>query len=193
MDGNPSIAITLSPLQRRILEGIRTSRRCPQGLAVRARIVLLGADSQSVSATARHLHVDVKTVRLWRKRWAAAAAGWEQNSDDWDEQVWREKMEQTLRDAPRRGAPCTFQPEHVCQIIALACRNPAEWGLPISHWSASNLQREVLKQKIVPAISVRQVGRFLKRRTSAASHALLLEQRRQAGSGGVRRAVQEGV
>ena len=70
-------------------------------------------------------------------------------------------------DAPRSGAPCTFQPEHVCQIIALACKNPRELALPISHWSAADLQREVIKQKIVPAISARQVGRFLKRPTSS--------------------------
>jgi len=193
MDGSPSISISLSPLQRRILEEVVGRRRCAQGVAVRARIVLLAADGGGVLSIGRHLHVDVKTVRLWRKRWAAAAAGWEQNSADWDEKVWREKIEQTLCDAARSGAPCTFQPEHVCQIIALACKNPGDLAIPTSHWSAADLQREVLKQKIVPAISARQVGRFLKRRTSAASHALLPEQRRQAGPGGIRRAVQGGL
>jgi putative transposase len=166
MDGCASKSLFLSPSQRRILEEDVTRRQCAQGLATRARIVLLAADGWGVLATARHLHVDVKTVRLWRKRWAAASAGWEQDSRDWDEKLWREKIQQTLCDAPRSGAPCTFQPEHICQIIALACKSPLDFALPISHWSAADLQREVLRQKIVPDISARQVGRFLKRRTS---------------------------
>jgi hypothetical protein len=167
MDGCASQSLFLSASQRRILEEDVLRRQCAQGLATRARIILLADDGWGVLPTARHLHVDVKTVRLWRRRWAAASTGWEQDSQDWDEKVWREKIEQALCDAPRSGAPCTFQPEHVCQIIALACKNPRELALPISHWSAADLQREVIKQKIVPAISARQVGRFLKRPTSS--------------------------
>jgi hypothetical protein len=166
MDGIASQLFSLSSLQREILEEEVARRRCAQGLAVRARIILLAADRWGVLPSARHLHVDVKTVRLWRKRWAAASAKWEQDGADWDEKVWREKIEQTLGDAPRSGAPPTFQPEHICRIIAVACKNPREFAIPISHWSATDLQREVLKQKIVPAISARQVGRFLKRPTS---------------------------
>jgi hypothetical protein len=167
MDGWASTALSLSPLQRRILEERVACRQCAQGLAARARIVLLAADGWGVLPTARQVRVDVKTVRLWRKRWAAVSAGWEQDGQDWAETVWREKIEQLLSDAPRSGAPCTFQPEHVCQIIALACKKPQEFAIPISHWSAADLQREVIRQKIVPAISARQVGRFLKRRTSS--------------------------
>jgi putative transposase len=166
MDGCASKSLSLSPLQRRILEETVARRECAQGLASRARIILLAADGLGVLPTARQLHVDVKTVRLWRTRWVTASAGWEQDGEDWDEKVWREKIQQTLRDAHRSGAPCTFQAEHVCQIIALACKKPGDLALPISHWSAADLRREVLKQKIVPTISARQVGRFLKRRTS---------------------------
>ena len=166
MDGCPSNSISLTPLQHQILQETVAPRECAQGLASRVRIILLAADGQGVSATARQLRVDRKTVRLWRARWAAVSAGWEEDGKDWDEKVWREKIEQTLSDAHRSGAPCTFQPEHVCQIIALACKKPGEFALPISHWSAADLRREVLKQNILPAISARQVGRFLKRRTS---------------------------
>lgn len=166
MDGPISDSCSVSPIQRRILEEAVARRECPQGWATRARIVLWAADGRGVLPTARQLHVDVKTVRLWRRRWSQAAGRWEQDGEDWEAVVWREKIEQALSDAPRSGAPCTFQPEHVCQIVALACKNPQEFGVPVSHWSASDLQREVLKQKIVPAISARQVGRFLKRRTS---------------------------
>ena len=166
MDGCSPASLWLSSLQRRILEELVARRQCMQGLATRARIILLAADGTGVMPTGRQLRVDVKTVRLWRRRWADASARWEQDGPDWDEKVWRQKIQQTLSDAPRSGAPCTFGPEHVCQIIALACKSPLEFGVPVSHWSAADLQRQVIQQKIVPSISARQVGRFLKRRTS---------------------------
>ena len=167
MDGCSPISISLSRLLRQFLEEVVSRRQCAQGLVTRARIILLANEGTGVSSTARQVHADVKTVRLWRKRWVAASAGWEQDGKDWKEKVWREKIEQLLSDAPRSGAPCTFRAEHICQIIALACKKPQEFSLPISHWSAADLQREILKQKIVPAISARQVGRFLKRRISS--------------------------
>ena len=166
MDGKAkAISISVSSLQRQILEEAIACRECPQGWADRARIVLSIADGSGVSPTARNLRVDRKTVRLWKNRWAAATVEWEKNGKDWTQKVWAQKIEQALSDAPRSGAPCTFQAEHVCQIIALACKPPADFKIPVSHWSAADLQREVLKQKIVPAISARQVGRFLKQRT----------------------------
>ena len=127
MDGCASKSPFLSASQRQILQARVACRQSAQGLVVRAQIVLLADDGWGVLATARHLHVDVKTVRLWRRRWAAASSGWEQDSQDWDEKVWREKIEQALCDAPRSGAPCTFQPEHVCQIIAPPARIPGNW------------------------------------------------------------------
>lgn len=158
-------AITLSPPQRRILEEFVARRRSAQGLAKRARIVLLAAEGRGRKAIADEVGVDLKTVALWRRRWADAAARWSRDGGDWDEEVWRCKAEETLRDAPRSGAPCTFQPEQVCRIIALACRKPADFGIPVSHWSAADLRREVVRQAVVTDISARQVGRFLKRRT----------------------------
>ena len=169
MDGkakSKAISLSISALQRQILEEAIAPRECPQGWADRARIILSIADGVGVSPTARQLQVDRKTVRLWRTRWLAASVEWEKDCKDWTEKVWAEKIEQAISDAPRSGAPCTFQAEHVCQIIALACKNPEDFKVPVSHWSAADLQREVLKQKIVPAISPRQVGRFLKRRIS---------------------------
>jgi hypothetical protein len=45
----------------------------------------------------------------------------------------------------------------------LACEAPEASGVPLSHWSASDLAREAVKRGLIPAISPRTVGRFLKR------------------------------
>lgn len=43
----------------------------------------------------------------------------------------------------------------------IACRDPAEYNRPISHWSAHELADELIKQGILDHISPRQVGRWL--------------------------------
>jgi putative transposase len=48
----------------------------------------------------------------------------------------------------------------------MACEDPAKFGLPFSHWTPELLQIEVIKLGIVKSISVRHIGRFLKRKRS---------------------------
>jgi len=86
----------------------------------------------------------------WRRRWqdAAATAG----------------VAARLSDAPRCGAPATFTPEVICQIMALACTDPETLDVPISHWSQSELARQSVARGIVKSISHGSVGRFLKKR-----------------------------
>jgi putative transposase len=64
----------------------------------------------------------------------------------------------------------------VTQIIAVACEPPEKCGRPVTHWTPRELADEVKKRSIVPSISVRQVGRFLKGgRTPTASKPVLAE------------------
>ena len=67
-----------------------------------------------------------------------------------------------LSDAPRSGAPATFTPEQICQIMAMACEDPERLDVPISHWSQSELARQAVRRGIVESISHGSVGRFLK-------------------------------
>jgi len=47
--------------------------------------------------------------------------------------------------------------------VALACEPPEATGVPITHWSQSELARQAVARGIVPEISHNSVGRFLKR------------------------------
>ena len=74
----------------------------------------------------------------------------------------------------------TFTAEQVARIIAMACQSPGEYGLPISHWTPSELARQAIEQKIVESISPRQVGRFFKRcRSESSLKPLLVESEHQ--------------
>ena len=141
--------IQLSPDQEPPLKDLVRAHSTPQKLAERARIILLAAAGKGVEETAAALGVWRKTVRHWRRRWEAAEAS--------------AGVAERLSDAPRCGAPATFTPEQICQIMALACEDPERLDVPISQWSQSELARQAVSRGIVESISHGSVGRFLKK------------------------------
>ena len=74
----------------------------------------------------------------------------------------REAIEEVLSDLPRAGCGGTFTAEQIAQIMAVACEPPENSGRPVTHWTPRELADEVIERGIVPSISVRHVGRFLK-------------------------------
>ncbi len=142
--------VELSAAERVELAGLVRSPSTAQNIALRARMILLLAEGLSITATAERLEVWRKTVGQWRGRWLSSAAS-------------GGSALARLSDALRSGAPCRITAEEVCAIIALACKRPRDCGLPLSHWSASDLAREALRQELVVQLSPRSAGRFLKR------------------------------
>ncbi len=129
------------------LESIVQQRHAPQSLVLRARIILMGGDGVGVPETARTLDVGRATVQRWRKRWRTSAG---------------EPFTELLCHAPRPGTPPTFQPEQICQIIALACEPPSASGRPFTHWTPGTLAAAASEEGIVERISAHSVGRFLR-------------------------------
>lgn len=139
--------IVLSSEDRLELERLIRAASTPQQTAQRARMIVMAADGVGVGETAR-------TLDVWRKGVTRQRTRWTQQSD--------EPIMIRLGDAPRSGKPSTFTAEQTCAIMALACESPEASGLPLSHWSAPDLAREAIKRQLVPSISPRTVGRFLK-------------------------------
>ena len=112
-----------------------------------------------------------------------------EGQEETSEKALRECVEGVLADAPRSGAPATFAPEQVVQIVALACEAPREdSGRPLTHWTPRDLADEAVQRGIVRRISVRSVGRFLQRGPfEAPPDALLAKQRALSRTGGLRR------
>jgi len=158
--------ISLKRRERKILEKLSKGRKCARCLSDRARILLYWSEGRGVRETAREMDIDTKTVLAWRQRWIAAIESWGTAREAWSHKDFTRKIFEALSDAPRSGAPPKFTPEQVCEVIRIACELPRTLGVPVSHWSAADLRREVLRQNVVSEISVRSVGRFLKRLTS---------------------------
>src|SRR5215472_3440888 len=137
----------------RDLEALVRAHSTSQQLALRARMILHAADNIGVRESARELDVWPKTVRYWRGRWRQAPAA--------------QSVSERLAEAPRSGAPATYTPEQICAVIAMTCERPSESERPISHWSQREIADEAIRRGLVPSISQRSVGRFLKKRPTS--------------------------
>src|SRR5436305_9196543 len=152
--------VSVSEKQLAVLQELSRSRTAAKGIVQRALILVLGVQGLLNEQIAEEVGLNRQQVGVWRKRWRDA---WESLC------VWectephrlREAILDVLSDAPRPGAPATFTAEQVAQIVALACEPPKLSGRPIDHWTLRELRDEAVTRKIVEAISVSQVCRFL--------------------------------
>ena len=139
--------VRVSAKHRHRLEAIVRQNHAPQSLVMRARIILMAGAGVGVHKTARELQVGRATVQRWRKRWRASEG---------------QPFAERLCDAPRSGTPATFEPEQICQIIALACEPPSQSGWAFTHWTHEALATAASEGGIVASISAHSVGRFLR-------------------------------
>ena len=174
MAGPQPIAVPVSPHQRTLLERLLRQHSCPQALARRIAIILAAAAGERNDPLAARLACSPNTIRRWRARWAAALP--DLAAVDHDEALLLPLIAEVLADAPRPGAPATFTAEQIIQIINLACTPPTDSDRPVDAWTPRELADEACKRQIVPSISPRSVGRFLKRGRSAAASQPLLAQ-----------------
>jgi putative transposase len=168
--------VIVTERQLATLKTMTGSSTCPQGVAQRARMIVLAFAGETNESIAQKIQCERHMVGVWRRRWVRAfprlvlVECGEKNS------ALPRAMERLLSDSPRRGWVGKFSAEQVAQIIAVACEPPEQCGRPVTHWTPRELADEVRKRGIVESISIRQVGRFLKDgRSQAASKPLLAE------------------
>ena len=172
MAGPLAAPLHVTPAQQAVLLALVRRSTCPQGLALRARLILGAAAGQRNEPLARAHDCTPKTVRKWRARWTVAATGLLAVDDD--PAALAQTIATVLADAPRSGAPGTFTAEQIVQISNLACTPPEQVGRTVAAWTPRELADEAVKQGLVTTISPRTVGRFLKRGGFAAAPQSLL-------------------
>lgn len=158
--GAPRYRINLTEQEREVLRQLTRQHTATQRIVRRAKIILMAGEGESRQDIAAKLGVRSPVVTTWTKRWLEKSAA---------------PVAQRLEDLPRPGAPDTFTPEQLCQLIALACENPQDHGRPMTHWTHRELAAEAIKQGIVQSISAHHLGRLLKKRLATTSHPLLVE------------------
>jgi putative transposase len=154
--------VELSKKQEQILEEYAAGTHTPLHFKTRAQIVLKAAKGWTNNSIERDMGLDAKAVKQWRDRYGGRHEELQRAEAETPRKM-RSLIEDILSDKQRPGCPSTFGDSQVAAILALACEDPAKQGLPFSHWTPGLLQREAIKLGIVQSISVRQIGRFLKR------------------------------
>ena len=134
--------VTLTAIQRRVLQRRAHGHTTPHRDKIRAEIVLLAEADEANSRIATRLGVTVDTVRTWRNRFAATGLD-------------------GLGDKKRSGRPPRFTPVQIAEVTALACQLPAEADTPLSRWSCPDLAREAVARGVADALSASTVRRWL--------------------------------
>ena len=119
--GKTAVAIDLTDSERRELGSLASRRRTAQGLAQRARIVLLAAEGVENKDICERVGASPNTVGKWRRRFA-------------------ERRMEGLLDEPRPGAPRQIGDDEVAEIVRLTLEaTPRD----ATHWSLRSLAKAV--------------------------------------------------
>lgn len=168
--------VTITERQQAILETLTRSSTCAQGVAQRARMILLAFAGLFNEAIAAQVGCERHAVGPWRYRWAEAFQRLVLVECCEKPAALLLAITELLSDLPRSGSPGKFTAEQVTRILAVACEPPDLSGRHVTHWTPRELADEVVKRGIVESISARQVGRFLKSgRPETASDPLLAQ------------------
>lgn len=172
--------VVITERQQAVLQAMVWSRSCPQGLAHRAEIILLAFAGCKNEVIAERLQCERHGVGIWRRRWQRAFAKLVVIECVENPPALRAAIAEVLGDLPRAGCGGKFTAEQIAQILAVACEPPEQSGRPVTHWTPRELADEAIKRGIVPTISARHVGRFLKGgRAEAAQKPVLAERGHQ--------------
>lgn len=137
------------------------SRAYTQGAQIiqRAKILIDLFYCNNHSYVARKHNTSRKTVGKWNDRFLKFInESWSLN---WDQRTKIKAIVSILSDAPRTGTVPKFDEKVACRVMALAVRDPEEFGRKITHWSLTELTDEVIEQQIVESIDRSTVGRIL--------------------------------
>ena len=117
--GKTAVAIELSESERRELGGLASRRKTAQGLAQRARIILLAAEGLENKDISLRVEAAPNTVGKWRRRFAKCRID-------------------GLYDEPRPGAPRQIGDDEVAEIIRQTLETTPR---DATHWSLRSMAK----------------------------------------------------
>ncbi len=129
--GRPKTNLVLTPDERQTLQSWVARRTTAQALALRARIILAGADGGFDKDVAQRLHINRGTIGKWRRRFL-------------------DKRADGLLDEPRPGAPRKISDAAVERVITLTLESkPGD----ATHWSTRSMSKRAgLSQSAITRI-----------------------------------------
>ena len=119
--GKAAVSVCLTDSERKELESLASRRRTAQGLAQRARIVLLAAESMENKDICARVDASPNTVGKWRRRFV-------------------ERRVDGLLDEPRPGAPRQIGDDEIAETVRLTLETTPR---DATHWSLRSMAKAV--------------------------------------------------
>lgn len=171
----PAAALPVTARQLELLQAYSQRRNIGHQYKLRSRIIVLASQGQANKVVARQLGVTNNVVKTWRGRWLQAydqLCGFEQGlspENPTGNKQLLDRMLTILSDQPRSGKPKRITLAQQQQIVALACEDPQDYGIPMTQWNREMLAHVIKAKGIVEQISPRYVSEILKKDGSASS------------------------
>jgi transposase len=155
--------VVMSERQQAVLRKLSNATTVAKRLVQRASIILLAFEGMANEDIAARLGLGRHQIGIWRRRWQRAFDDLVriECTEESPAQL-RHAIEAVLADEPRPGSPGKFTAEQLTLLFALACEPPQQSGLPITHWTGTELAGEAIKRGIFESISASQVNRLLR-------------------------------
>lgn len=125
--GRKPAVLSLTSEERQYLEIKAKARTIQAQIMTRARILLLKADGYTIEEIADKVGLNRKSVILCLEKYKAGG------------------VENALMDAPGRGRNPEITKAEREWIVALAKRDPSEFGYPVKKWSYARLTEHIHK------------------------------------------------
>lgn len=138
--------LSLSRREKNVLHHWKNGQRIEYRMKLRATIIWqLSHENKTEHQVAGNLDIPVKTVKKWRDRFSKNRHG-------------------GLYDLPRSGAPGKFNVQQRCEVIAIACDQPINYGFSThTHWNLDILVEAAANQVEGPKMSRSSIHRTLQR------------------------------
>ena len=121
------IVVKITEEEKKKLNKIISGQKSEQRQVLRSEIILLLAQGNKEKEVAKELGINIKTVRKWRDRFV-------------------QKGIEGLEDSARSGSPGKFTVVQRCEVIAIACDYPRNYGYDThNHWNTEILTEAVNK------------------------------------------------
>ncbi|WP_299455182.1 helix-turn-helix domain-containing protein [uncultured Microscilla sp.] len=169
--GKALAKLDLSTRQHQLLSSYLNKRTVPKHYEQRIRIILLAFDGWSNRKIHQEYSLNVLTVSKWRNRWLShyadlCAYELEEKTTD---ALLLSKMLSLLSDEARSGTPSRISLSEKESLVALACKKPEDFGIPLNHWNREALANLAMEMGIVQQISPRYVSEILKKSGNSSS------------------------
>lgn len=163
--GKALVQLSLSVRQQQLLCDYLGKHTISLHYQQRINIILLSFDGLSNHRISKDLSTSRPTIAKWRTRWLTHyedLCAYEIKEAPSDTTLLL-RMLNILSDKPRSGAPVQISLSEKENLIALACKKPEDFGIPVTHWNREMLAQVAISEGLVEKISPSYVSRVLKK------------------------------